>query len=52
MLICTSVSDSHVVSAAVPAEELSCMSGGASALKQQLSQAQQHALDQQLQIQR
>lgn len=44
--------DWHVVSAVVPAEELSLMSGGASALKQQLSQAQQHSLDQQLQIQR
>ncbi|DBA84427.1 hypothetical protein WJX77_002493 [Trebouxia sp. C0004] len=41
-----------VANGKVPAEELSLMSGGASELKQQLSQAQQHSLDQQLQIQR
>ena len=37
---------------AVPAEELSLMSGSSSALRQQLSQAQQTHRDQQLQIQR
>ncbi|KAL3145648.1 hypothetical protein ABBQ32_003187 [Trebouxia sp. C0010 RCD-2024] len=36
----------------VPAEELSLVSGASSALRQQLSQAQQTNLDQQLQIQR
>ena len=37
---------------AVPAEELSLMSGPSSALRQQLSQAQETNLNQQLQIQR
>ena len=37
---------------AVPAEELSLVSGAASELRVQLSQAQQTNLDQQLQVQR
>ncbi|KAL0020541.1 hypothetical protein WJX79_010459 [Trebouxia sp. C0005] len=41
-----------VANGKVPAEELSLGSGGASVLKQQLSQAQQQSLNQQLQIQR